>query len=180
MQTILHFLEQARLLQARHDDFFKIGLGAGETVNAWAVGDIFINRLRKRIRLLEHHADTGAQFDDIDLRIVDVFIVERDLATDLAAFDRIVHAVKRTQEGRLAATRRADQRRDHLFLDFQIDVEQRLLLAIKYANLVAAHLYGIGVGVHLFSYGFLERSFSHQVHSFRLPFTSGARSGGAE
>src|SRR5690606_29612593 len=161
-------------------DFLQIGLGAGETMDAWAVSDVFIDRLRERIRLLEHHADAGPQFDDIDLRIVDVLVVECDLPADLAAFDRIVHAVERTQEGRLAATGRADQRCDHLFLDFQIDVEQSLLLPIKYADLVAAHLYGTGVGVHFFSYGFLERSFSHQVHSFRLPFTSGARSGGAE
>src|SRR5690606_37687414 len=37
---------------------------------------------------------------------------------------------------------------------------------IKYTDLLAAHFYCMGIGVHLVSYGFFERSFCHQIHRF--------------
>ncbi|MND76748.1 hypothetical protein D3C80_684030 [compost metagenome] len=95
-----------------------------------AIGDVFVDRLGERVRLLEHHADAGAKFHDVDFLVVDIIFIKGDLAGDAAALDRVVHAVERAQEGRLAATRGADQRRHRVFADIQVHVEKRALLAV--------------------------------------------------
>ncbi len=97
-QTILHLLKQAGLLEARHNDLFEVSLGPGEPVNAGAVSHVLEDRLRERIGLLEHHADAGAQFNDIQRRIVDVATGEHDRSGDAAAGDRVVHAIDAAQE----------------------------------------------------------------------------------
>ena len=71
------------------------------------------------------------QLHHIDLPVVDVLPVQLDRALDAAALDDIVHAVDAAQEGRFTATRRADQRGDLVLVDVQIDIEQRLLLAVE-------------------------------------------------
>jgi hypothetical protein len=38
----------------------------GEAVDARAVGDVVVDRLGKRVGLLEHHADAGAQLHHVD------------------------------------------------------------------------------------------------------------------
>ena len=78
-------------------------------MDARAVGDVLVDRLGERIRLLEHHADAGAQLHHVQRGVVDVLPVDDDLAGDAAALDRVVHAVDAAQEGRLAAARRPDQ-----------------------------------------------------------------------
>ena len=126
--------------QALLDEIVEIGLRLHQAVDARAVGDVLVDRLRERIRLLENHADAGAQFDDVDRRIVDILLIERDLAGDAADVDRVVHAVQAAQEGRLAATGRADQRRDLALVDIKIDIEQRLFGTVEHADLVTLHL----------------------------------------
>src|SRR5690606_551749 len=115
-ETILHFLEQAGAAQRGNDDFVQFGLAVGEPVDARAIGDVLIDRLGERVRLLEHHADPGPQFDHVDALVVDILAVERDLAGDAAALDGVVHAVEAAQERRLAAAGRADQRGDAVAL----------------------------------------------------------------
>ena len=44
-------------------------------MNTRAVGDVVEDALRKRVRLLEHHADASAQCDRIELLAVDVLAV---------------------------------------------------------------------------------------------------------
>ena len=139
-QPVLDLVPQRRLLQAGLDDLIELRLARRQSVDARAVGDVLVDRLGKRVRLLEHHADAGTQFDDVDLGIVDVLAVERDLAADTRAVDRVVHPVEAAQERRLAAARRADQRRNLLFADVEIDAEQRLLLAVVDGDLLATHL----------------------------------------
>ncbi len=78
--------------------------------------------------------------DDVELGVVDVLAVERDLAADPAAVDHVVHAVEAAQEGRLAAARGADQRRHHPFRHVEVDVEQGLLLTVMHGDLAAMHL----------------------------------------
>ena len=53
-------------------DLVEVGLGVGKAVDARAVGDILVDRLRERIRLLEHHADARAQLHHVERRVVDV------------------------------------------------------------------------------------------------------------
>ena len=60
----------------------------------------------------------------------EVFLVEGDRALHAADIDQIVHAVQTSQERRLAAPRRADER-GHLTLgDLDADVSERLLVAV--------------------------------------------------
>lgn len=122
------------------DDLVHIRLVAGETVDTRAVGDVLINRLRKRVRLLEHHADAGTQFHDVDLLIVDIVGIERDLAGDPATVDRVVHAVQGAQESGFTATGRADKCSHRVFADIEVHVVKRALFAVINRNILADHL----------------------------------------
>ena len=141
--------QSAGALQRLLDGLVEFGARRGEAVNARTVGDVLVDRLRKRIRLLEHHADPRAQLDDVHCRRVDVRTVELDLAGDARGRDRVVHAVQAAQEGRLAAARRTDERRDAIFVNVDRDVLQRLLLAVVNVDAAGAHL-RFALGPHLF------------------------------
>ena len=69
-------------------------------------------------RVVEREAPR-AQQHRVDRAVVDVLVVHRDPAGDPASGDGVVHAVHGPQEGRLAATRRADQGRDGLVRNIQ-------------------------------------------------------------
>ena len=84
-------------------------------MHATAVGDVVVNGHRERIRALEDHAHALAQVDEVDVLVVDIPIVKRDLAVNLHAVDEVVHAVERAQERRLAAARRPDERDNLVF-----------------------------------------------------------------
>ncbi|MNN48943.1 hypothetical protein D3C81_1634440 [compost metagenome] len=56
--------------------------------------------------------------------------IEADLAVDAAAVNQIVHAVEGAQQGRLAATGRADEGGDAVARDVQLHIEQRLLVTV--------------------------------------------------
>src|SRR5690554_2786919 len=55
VQALLDLVPQARPLQAGLDDIVEIALAVGQAVQARPVGDVFIDRLGKRVGLLEHH-----------------------------------------------------------------------------------------------------------------------------
>ena len=74
--------------------------------------DVVVDRLRERVRALEHHADAAAHLDRVDVRAVEVVAVVGDAPPTPRAGDEVVHAVERAQQRALAATRRPDQRRD--------------------------------------------------------------------
>ena len=106
VEPVLHFVEQARrCLRLVIDDLVESVLLLGEAVNTRAVGDILEDRFGKRIGLLKHHADAGAQLHDIEDRVVDILAVDLDLAGHPRDRDRVVHAVDAAQEGRLATAR---------------------------------------------------------------------------
>jgi hypothetical protein len=52
----------------------------GKPVDARAIGDILVDRLGERVRLLEHHADARAKLHHVHRRRIDILAVERDLA----------------------------------------------------------------------------------------------------
>ena len=60
---------------------------------ARAVGDILVDGLRERIGLLEHHADASPEFHHVDLLVVDILAIERDVAAHPRDIDRVVHPV---------------------------------------------------------------------------------------
>ena len=51
-------------------------------VDAQPVRDVLEDRLRERVRLLEHHADAPPQRDDVRTGRVDRLSVEQDVALD--------------------------------------------------------------------------------------------------
>src|SRR5690606_33954425 len=114
--------EQTRLLERGDDDLFQIGLVAGQTVDLGTVGDVFEDRLGKRVGLLKYHADPGTQFDDVEAGIIEIVAIERDFAGDASAFDGVVHAVDAAQERGLTAARGTDEGRHGLFGDIDGDV----------------------------------------------------------
>jgi hypothetical protein len=106
-------------------------------VDARAVGDVLVDRLRERVRLLEHHADAGAQFHDVDRLVVDVLAVERDVAADAApsmvSFMRFRQRRKvdlPQPDGPISAVTCFSR-------TSEVDAEQRLLLAVVHGDLVA-------------------------------------------
>ena len=100
----------------------------GLATHAQPVGDVFVNRLGKRVRFLEDHADPHAHFDGIDVRRQQVGVVriETDLALVTVARIQVMHPVEAAQIGRFAATRRADQRGDPIVVDWHVDRLERL------------------------------------------------------
>src|SRR5262249_17294237 len=90
---------------ARADNPVGLRPAARHAVDARAEGDVVVDRLRERVRFLEHHADTAAQLYGVDLGRLDVLPVEGDDPRDPCSGNGVVHAVETAQEGRLAAPR---------------------------------------------------------------------------
>ena len=84
-------------------------------VEADAEGDVVVDRHRERRRLLEHHADPGAQQIEVQVRRQNVLAVEQDFAFGALAGIEVVHAVEDAQQRRLAAARRTDEGGDLAF-----------------------------------------------------------------
>ncbi len=95
-----------------------------------------------------HHIHAGAVY---------VPAIQFDLTFDAGRRDRVVHAVERAQEGRLAATGWTDKRRHILGRDIDRDLVDSLLVAIEDGNRLGAHL-GFGLLEVVVDYG-------HQVFS---------------
>ena len=119
-------------------------------IQADAERDVLSDRHRERRRLLEHHADAGAQAGQVDRHrghlgdavagfqpgdagavAQHVLAVEQDAPDRMLAGIQLVDAVERAQQRRLATPRRTDQRGDRVPLDAEIDTEQRLRPAIE-------------------------------------------------
>ena len=100
-------------------------------VDAQAVDHVLVDRLRERVRLLEHHADALAQLDHVDARVVDVDAVERISPSMRTPSIRSFMRLRQRSSVRLAAARRPDERGDLAGRRCRHrDVVQRLLLAV--------------------------------------------------
>ncbi len=105
-----------------------------------AVGHVVVDRLGERVGLLEHHADPGAQFHHVQLGVVEVLIVQVQLAFHPADINGVVHAVERPQEGGFTATGRTDQGNHFVLADIQADVMDRLIVGVKHVHVAQLHL----------------------------------------
>src|SRR5229473_1293576 len=109
-ELVLDLVPQSSAAQRLLDP--AVDLGARQAlVEPYAEGDIFIDRHRKRRRLLEHHADAGAQQVDVLVGAQEVVAIEQHLAGGALAGIEVVHAVEHAEQRRLAAARRADESR---------------------------------------------------------------------
>ena len=130
MQAVLDLVPQCGATQGPLDGLIEHALFV-HALNTQPVHHVLVNGLRKRVGLLEHHADPATQLGDVLAFGVDVVAIELDLALYTAAVHQIVHAVEGAQQGGLATPGRPDEGGHALFRDVHADVEQRLLLAIE-------------------------------------------------
>ena len=79
LEPVLDLVPQRGALERRLDDLVHVALHAE---HARAEGDVVVDRLRERVRLLEHHPDQLAHLDGVDVVAVEVLAVEEDLAAD--------------------------------------------------------------------------------------------------
>ena len=135
LEPVLDLVPERRLLKRAFDAPVEIVLPAED---ARAEGDVVVDRLRKRVRLLEDHADALADFDRVDLRPVEVEAVVEELAVHLRSGDEVVHAVEAADERALAAARGADHRRHLVRRDVERDAADGGLAAVR--DLEVAHL----------------------------------------
>jgi hypothetical protein len=80
---------------------------------------------------LKDDADTLPQRDDIDVFLLNVAAVEQHFTLGAGVADGIVHAIERAQESRFATARWANERRDLIFVNRHIQVNQSLKIAIE-------------------------------------------------
>ena len=113
-QLVFHLIPASRALEGLLHPFVQVAL---ETVQAQAEGNVVVDAHRKRVRLLEHHADIAAHHHGIDFPVVDVLTVVGHLALETKDRDQVVHAVEAAQHGAFAAARRTDKAGDLVLLD---------------------------------------------------------------
>ena len=70
LEPVLHLVPQGGPAQRPLDDLVEAR--PCEPGHLRAVGDVVVDRLRERVRLLEHHADAAPHLDRVDLRVVEV------------------------------------------------------------------------------------------------------------
>ena len=109
-------------------------------MNLRPVGHVVIDRLRKWVRLLKHHANLRPKLHRVDALVIDVVAIEPDIAFDPRGRDHVVHAVQATKEGRLPTTRRPDERRYRLVLDVDVYILDRVGRAIEDVDASRAEL----------------------------------------
>src|SRR6202167_3512817 len=138
-QLVLDLVPQRAAAQRLFDAAVHLGFG-DLLVEPDAERDVLVDRHRKRRRLLEHHADARAQQIEIELRIEDVGLVEHQLAGGALSRIEVVHPIENPQQRRFAATRRADEGGDAMGAERDIDVLQRLVLAVIEIQAARRHL----------------------------------------
>src|SRR5581483_10359197 len=131
LELVLHLVPQGRLRQRALDRVVEVLL---HLVDPRAVRDVLVDRLRERVRTLEHHADAPADRRRVDPAVVEVLAPEAHETLDLRADDEVVHAVEAPDERALAAPRRTDHGRDLVRGDVDGDVAQRERAAVVHGE----------------------------------------------
>ena len=142
LQAVLCLLPDRGAAQRALHDLVQLH-AAFDAMRARAVGDVVVNGHGERVGFLEHHAHALTQKVHIAV-VINVLPVQADIACDPAALDQIVHPVKRAEQRRFAAAGRADKRRDLIGLDVQVNIMQRMEIAVMqihaaYFNFIFAH-----------------------------------------
>ena len=99
-------------------------------------GDVVVDRLRERVRLLEHHADPPPHLDRVDVARRRGPRRGRGSARRPCARDEVVHPVEAADERALAAAGRADHRGDQVAVDVEADAREREVRAVGDAEVV--------------------------------------------
>ncbi len=124
-----------RILQPRAQDravAHAVELQADEDVVGDAHG-------RKRVRLLEHHADAPAHHRGVHFRAVKVLAVDEDFAGHVGAGDQLVQPVQAAQKRRFAAAARTDDGGDRARRNLERDVDDGVLRAVENIDAAGVH-----------------------------------------
>ncbi len=139
MQTVFHLFPKASFTQAVFHDLVQVVFLVGQAMNTRAIGHVVVDRLGKRVRLLEHHADPGAQLHHIQFRIIEILAFQMQVALHPADIDGVVHAVQTAQKGGLATTGRANQRDHFVLADIQTHAMNCLVIGVEHIHIAQAH-----------------------------------------
>src|SRR3990172_336327 len=108
-ELVLHLVPQGRPAEAPLDEPVHV---PPVPVDPRPEGDVVVDRLGERVRLLEDHPDPPTNLHRVHPWAVQVLAVEHDPALHAERGDEVVHPVQGPQEGRFPAARRPDERRD--------------------------------------------------------------------
>src|SRR5262249_24626154 len=133
LEPVLHLLPERCAGQRLLDALVEILL---HPEHARAPSNVVVDRLRERVRALEHHPDATPHIDGVDAVGVHVLPVVEQLPVHLRAGHEVVHAVQAADEGALAAARRADERRDQVAVDLEVDTADRGGWAVRDGEIV--------------------------------------------
>ena len=129
VHLVLDLVPQRGALQAVLDAIFQLGF-RHPLVEPDAEGDVLENRHRERRRLLEHHADLGAQQIEVLRRRQNIVVVEPHMAGGALVGVKVVHAVEDAQQRGLAAAGRPDEGGDLALIERHVDVLERAVVAV--------------------------------------------------
>jgi hypothetical protein len=119
VELVFDLVPQRGIRQRLFDARLEVAV---EPLNLEAGGDVVVEALRERVRVLEHHPDLPAERDGVDVVVVDVRAPEQQLALDAGGLEEGVHAVDTAEERRLPAAGGADEGGHLLFRDGKRDV----------------------------------------------------------
>ena len=136
VETVLQVLPQAHLAECFLDGVVQHAFREllPRRVDAQAEYDVLVDRDRQRVRPLEHHADGFAQLHQRHLGPVDVLAQDADLARGAHVPVALVDTIEATQERRLAAPARPDQRGDEPLADGHRHFLERLEASVPQAQ----------------------------------------------
>ena len=129
VELVLDLVPQGRAPQSVLDAGVEVGFGQ-LLVETHAEGDVLVDGHGEWRRLLEHHADLGAEQIDVLVRAQDVLAVEQHLAFRPLIGIKVVHAVEDAQQRGLAAAGRADEGRHLVLVEVDVVVGERAVLAV--------------------------------------------------
>ena len=122
LQLVLDLVPQGRAAERALDQLVHV---APIAVDPRTPGDVVVDALGERIRLLKDHADPAPQDDGVDVGARDQIAVKADIALHACAGDQVVHPVEASEQGALAAARWADQGGDLVARDIDRDLLDR-------------------------------------------------------
>ena len=131
LQPVLDLVPERRLVQRPLDPLVEAPL---EPEHARPEGDVVVDRLRERVRLLEDHPDPPPHLDRVDVVRVEVLAVVEDLAADSRARHEVVHAVEAADQRALAAAGRADEGGHGVLVHVEADALDRDVAAVRHVQ----------------------------------------------
>jgi hypothetical protein len=133
LQPVLDLVPEGGLVERSLDTAIEVALQAK---HPGAEGDVLVNRLRERVRLLEDHPDPPPHLHRIDVRRVEIAVVVEDRPGDGGAGNQVVHAVEAPDERALATPRRADERSDEVLAHLHRHAREREVAAVVHGERV--------------------------------------------